>query len=146
MPKQRKLAILSDPGVRAALAQAWRDSRPGLTGGHEEGGFILRDLAGNLSVLRWPKGEQDVIILPPHPNCKIGGQDIVATFHSHPNTGSDYLQEPGETDRRAVRDDPDLKGQAYVGEFVISQETIYQVEPSGQVNKVGKTSEILGKG
>jgi proteasome lid subunit RPN8/RPN11 len=69
--------------------------------------------------------------------------DIVATFHTHPNTGSDYLQEPSETDRRAVQDDPDLKGEFYVGEFVIAQETIYLIAPSGQVSEVGDTKALL---
>jgi hypothetical protein len=50
--------ILNDPVVRTALRQAWEDSRPGPTGGHEEGGFVLRDLAGNLSVERWSHGQQ----------------------------------------------------------------------------------------
>lgn len=44
--------ILNDPAVRAALRQAWEDSQPGLTGSHEEGGFILRDSSGNLGVKR----------------------------------------------------------------------------------------------
>jgi len=92
-------SILNDPTVRTALKQAWEDSEPGPTGGHEEGGFILRDAAGNLSVERWPHGEQNSIIVPVHHNCRIRDQDIVATFHTHPNTGSDYLQAPGETDK-----------------------------------------------
>lgn len=135
---------LNDPTIRAALKQAWEDSRPGFTGGHEEGGFILRDSAGNLSVVRWSKGAQNSIILPPHPNCKIGESDIVATFHTHPNTGRDYLQQPSETDKRAVRDAPDLKGEFYEGEFVISQERIYLIAPNGQVNEVGDAREIFG--
>ncbi|MFQ6014017.1 MAG: hypothetical protein ACE5NP_01065 [Anaerolineae bacterium] len=89
---------------------------------------------------------QDTIILPPHPNCSIGGNDIVATFHTHPNTGNDYLQEPGETDRRAVRDDPDLKGAAYEGEFVVSQRTIYLITPDGQIGEMGNTRDIFGEG
>ena len=93
---------------------------------------------------RWPKGAQNSIILPPHPNCKIGESDIVATFHTHPNTGSDYLQDPSETDKRAVRDDPNLKGESYEGEFVISQEKIYLIAPNGQVSEVGATWAILG--
>jgi hypothetical protein len=136
-------AILNDPAVLAGLKQAWQDSHPGVTGGHEEGGFILRDASGNLIAVRWPKGAQDTIILPPHLDCKIGEDDIVATFHTHPNIGSDYLQEPGETDKRAVRDDPDLKGTAYVGEFVISQATIYMVMPNGQVCEMGNTRKLF---
>jgi len=97
-------------------------------------------------VVRWPQGAQNSIILPPHPNCKIGENDIVATFHTHPNIGSDYLQEPSETDQRAVRDDPDLKGEFYTGEFVISQATIYLIAPSGQVSEVGETQTLLTEG
>jgi hypothetical protein len=33
------------------------------------------------------------------------GKDIVASFHTHPNTGSDYLQEPSETDKRGITDE-----------------------------------------
>ena len=92
---------------------------------------------------RWPKGAQDTIILPPHLNCRMGENDIVATFHTHPNIGGDYLQEPGETDKRAVRDDPDLKGTAYVGEFVISQATIHLIMPDGQVYEMGNTRKLF---
>jgi hypothetical protein len=41
---------LNDPAVRDALKQAWLDSQPGVTGGHEEGGFILRDETGKITV------------------------------------------------------------------------------------------------
>jgi hypothetical protein len=131
--------------LSAELKQAWEDSQPGVTGGHEEGGFILRGPEGDLSVVRWPKGAQNSIILPSHPNCKVGERDIVPTFHTHPNTGGDYVQEPSETDKRAVRDDPDLKGEFYAGEFIISQETVYLVTPNGQVSEVEETREILGE-
>jgi hypothetical protein len=52
---------LNDPTVRDAPKQTWLDSQPGITGGHEEGGFILRDETGKITVARWPKGEQDEI-------------------------------------------------------------------------------------
>ena len=141
---QHPILILNNPAVRTALKQAWQESKPGVSGGHEEGGFILRDAAGNLSVARWPKGAQDTIILPPRPNCRISGKDIVASFHTHPNTGSDYLQEPSETDKRAVRDDPDLKGAFYVGEFVISTNKVYLVTPNGQVSEIGNRRDTAG--
>lgn len=136
--------ILNNSVVRTALKHAWEDSNPGVTGGHEEGGFILQDSAGNLSIARWTTGNQSSISLPEHSKCKIGGDDIVASFHTHPNTGDDYLQEPSETDKRAVRGDPDLKGEFYVGEFVISQATIYLIEPNGQVSEVANRSILLG--
>ena len=143
---QQRANLLNNPAIRAALKQAWLDSQPGGAGGHEEGGFILQDSTGGISVMRWPKGAQNSISLPPHPNCKIGERDIVATFHTHPNTGETYLQEPSETDKRAVRDDPDLKGEFYEGEFVISQERLYLVTPDGQVSEVGDTQKIFASG
>jgi len=143
MPQQH-ITILTNSVVLAELKRAWQESQPGVSGGHEEGGFILQDAAGNISVDRWPKGAQDTIILPPRPNCRIGGKDIVGSLHTHPNTGSDYLQEPSETDKRAVRDDPDLKGELYVGEFVISTDKIYLITPNGQVSEIGSRQAIIG--
>jgi hypothetical protein len=140
---QDPITILNVPTIRTALRQAWEDSQPGLTGGHEEGGFVLRNQAGDLSVVRWPKGAQNSILLPPHPNCQLGQNDIIATFHTHPNTGGDYLQEPSETDKRAVRDDPDLKADFYSGEFVLAQRKIYLITPNGQVSEVGETQQVL---
>jgi hypothetical protein len=139
---QEYAKILNNFSVCAELKRAWEDSKPGVTGGHEEGGFIVEDSAGNFKIVRWTTGSQSSITLPPHSACKIEGDSIVASFHTHPNTGGDYLQEPSETDKRAVRDDPDLKG-ASMGEFVISRAKIYLIEPSGQVSEVGDTSLIL---
>jgi hypothetical protein len=144
MPRQSSL-VLNDFATRATLKQAWQDSLPATTGGHEEGGFILQDSEGNMNVVRWPKGLQNSIVLPQHRKCKFGEKDIIATFHTHPNTSADFLQEPSETDKRAVRDDPDLKGELYEGELVISEQTIYLISPDGQVNKIGYTKEILGE-
>ena len=143
MPLTAK-AVLANTNVRHALQQAWTDSNPGTTGGHEGGGFIVRDVDGSLSVRRWQKGLQDTIQVPPHENCMFDALEIVASFHTHPNTGSDYLQEPSETDKRAVRDDPDLKGGEYVGEFVISQAVIYLVSAAGQVREMDDTEAVFG--
>jgi hypothetical protein len=141
---QGYIEVLNDSLVCAELKRAWKDSNPGLTGGHEEGGFILKDSEGSFSVIRWKTGAQNSIFLPSHLGCKIEGIAIAASFHTHPNTGGDYLQEPSETDNRAVRDDPELKEASYVGEFVISQAKIYWIEPNGQVSEVGNTTLILG--
>lgn len=137
--------ILGDSSVQAALKKAWADSRPGVSGGHEEGGFILQDSDGKLIVLHWQRGKQDTISLPSHYDCKIGEDEIIASFHTHPNTGNDYLQEPSETDKRAVRDDPDLKGENYVGEFVISAETIYLITPAGRVRELNETQTYFAE-
>lgn len=143
MPR-RPASILADPAVRGALLAAWVESVPGSLGGHEEGGFVLLESDGSLSVSRWPRGAQDTIRVPAHAGCKFGGLEIVASFHTHPNLGSDYLQEPGETDKRGVRDDADLKGSEYVGELVIANEMIYLVTPAGTVREVGERTNLLG--
>ena len=59
--------------------------------------------------------------------------------------GADFQQEPSLTDIRAVRDDPDLKGEFYLGEFVVSQENVYLIEPSGQTSVIGKMNEIFAR-
>jgi len=134
---------LQDIEILAELKQAWLDSFPEISGGHEEGGFIVIDDFENLSVIRWEKGSQNEIILPPHKNCFAHGKAIVASFHTHPNTGRDFQQEPSLTDIRAIRDDFDLKGKFYLGEFVISRENIYLIEPSGLFNVIDKTDELF---
>ncbi len=136
--------ILNDPSVCAELTRAWQDSEPGISCGHEEGGFIIQDSTGIFSVIRWITGSVNSIFVPSHTGCKIGEEPIVASFHTHPNTGGNYLQEPSETDKRAVRDDPNLKGESYVGEFVISQSKTYIIDPAGQVNEIGDTATLLG--
>jgi hypothetical protein len=136
--------LLSQSIVRAALKNAWLDSQPGTENRHEEGGFVV-DSTGDLKVVRWPRGGPDAIDVPTHTGCKIEEAEIVASFHTHPNIGQDYLQEPGETDQRAVRDDPDLKGENYVGEFVVSHEVIYLITPHGQVREIEETGEVLFK-
>lgn len=110
--------ILQSSEIVAKLKEAWQDLEPNVSGGHEEGGFIVVDDFGFLSIARWEKGTQNEIILPSHQNCFVGGSAIVASFHTHPNTGTDFQQELSLTDVRAIRDDPDLKGEFYLGELV----------------------------
>ncbi len=105
----------------------------------------MRDATSNLSIVRWPQGTQHSILVSRHDGCRINGMEIVASFHTHPNTGSDALQEPGETDRRAVRDDPDLRGIEYIGEFVLSEEAVYLITPAGQVHEIGSRQAMIGQ-
>ncbi|PYJ81427.1 MAG: hypothetical protein DME22_21155 [Verrucomicrobia bacterium] len=112
-------ALLNNADIRAALRLAWRESHPGSSDGHEEGG--------------------------PHPGCRAEGLEIIVSFHTHPNTGPDYVQEPSETDKRAVRDDPDLKAPHYSGELVISAALLYFVTPTGDVVELGETERILAQ-
>jgi len=62
----------------------------------------------------------------------------------HPNIGPEFLQEPSETDRRGVRDDADLKGPLYGGEFVIADEMICLVTPGGSVRELDRRTDLLG--
>lgn len=135
--------IIGDKIILKELEIAWDNSIPSISDGHEEGGFIVIDEFKTLSVVRWDKGFQNEIVLPPHRNCFIDGKEIVASFHTHPNIGGDFQQQPSLTDTRAVADDPDLKGKKYVGEFVISNEVIYLINPFGEVLEIGKTASFF---
>lgn len=135
--------FLQNSEVLAALQRAWFESEPGLAGGHEEGGFVLRRIDGTLRVVRWLRGLSNQIEVPDHPGCRLEGEDIAATFHTHPNTGSDYTQRPSRNDIRAVRDDPELKGQYYFGEFVVSEAELFLVTPLGDVQSLGPTTQWL---
>lgn len=103
----------------------------------------MRTSAEDFQVIRWPKGAQNEIQVPAHVGCKIDGEEIIASFHTHPNIGQEFLQEPSETDKRAVWNDPELKGANYVGEFVVSRDTIYLVTPQGQVRELMDTDELF---
>src|SRR5437870_2035401 len=96
-----------------------------------------------LSVERWPRGAQNQISVPHHTGGKRGNLSIVATFHTHPNTGPDFQQEPSLTDIRAVRDDPELSHPDYEGEYFLSSERVYCVKKDGRVETVGELKEIL---
>ena len=135
--------IFENEIVLTEIKTAWNDSVPSISDGHEEGGFIVIDEFENLSIVRWEKGKQNEIVLPPHRNCFTRGKEIVASFHTHPNIGRDFQQEPSLTDVRAVRDDPDLKGENYAGEFVVSKDAVYLIKPSGEVIEIGKTESFF---
>jgi hypothetical protein len=138
------LDLLRNVAVCNALSKAWTESHPGLSGGHEEGGFIVLNDEKELDAIRWPTGRTNTVKVPAHDDCIVHGREIVATFHTHPNTGPDYLQEPSETDRRGVRDDVELKGRLYVGEFVITEEMIYLVMPAGEVREMCSRTALFG--
>lgn len=134
--------ILEKNLILVDLYNAWNESEPGESGGHEEGGFIILD-DETLTIIRWATGLQNESVLPPHKNCFVDGKDIIASFHTHPNTGNDFQQEPSLTDIRAVSDDFDLKGEFYLGEFVISEQNIYMIEPAGDYHVIGPTKALF---
>ena len=109
------MSVLHDPTVGAAIGLAWSDSDPGAADAHEEGGFVLRRSDGVIEVERWPRGARNQIDVPDHVGGCRGDAVIVATFHTHPNPGAGFQQEPSLTDIRAVRNDPDLHHTEYEG-------------------------------
>ncbi len=137
------LEIIENEIILREFKTAWNDSIPSTSDGHEEGGFIVNNEFENLSVVRWEKGVQNEIVLPPHLHCFADGKEIVASFHKHPNIGRDFQQEPSLTDIRAVLDDPDLKGENYTGEFVVSKHAIYLINPFGEVVEIGEREVFL---
>lgn len=137
------MSVLDNEVVCGLLFQAWQESQPGTDAAHEEGGFVLQDAVGSLSVERWPRGEQNQISVPLHSGGKCNGLTIVATFHTHPNITEEFQQEPSLTDIRAVRDDPDLDHPDYEGEYVIATDWIYRILRNGEVEAVGETSVVL---
>ena len=136
--------LLAIEALREELWAAWTESLPGATEGHEEGGFIVLNADGITTIVRWPKGEGNRILVPPHERCRVNGCPILASFHTHPNTGPEYLQEPSESDICGVSMDEDLKAADYLGEVVISAERIYLVRPDGLVHELGQTGDALG--
>jgi hypothetical protein len=140
------MSVLSDTGVISEFRRAWVESKPGTTDACEEGGFVLQRDDGSLTATRWPRGIQDRIEVPEHEGGRFKGALILATFHTHPNTGPEYEQEPSLTDIRAVRDDPELRHGEYEGEYVISEATLYLVRPDGTVESAGATPHLLHLG
>jgi hypothetical protein len=137
------VSVVEDETVRGIFLQCWKESQPGTAVAHEEGGFVLQGPDGSLGVEQWPRGAQDRTVVPPHPGGRRGNLLIVATFHTHPNPGPDYQQEPSLTDVRAVHDDPDLSHAEYEGEYVIASAWVYRIRRNGQVDTVGLTKAVL---
>jgi len=92
-----------DPVVKAALEDAWAASHAGnKTTRHEEGGWIVENATGNLTVIPWPSGNRSGIDPGPTPPPPPGGR-VVGHYHTHPNpptdeNGDQGKQEPSKAD------------------------------------------------
>lgn len=71
------MPVFEVPIVRNAIGVAWEDSQPGTPLAHEEGGFVLQQIDGNLVVERWPKGLLNEIDVPDHVGGRRDGLLIV---------------------------------------------------------------------
>jgi hypothetical protein len=133
-------SLIHEPIVKAAMRDAIERSKFGPSGGHEEGAFILRASDGQLRIEWWTSGRRRRVGASYYADGKIGDCEIVGSFHTHPNTDPDYVQEPSDTDRDIVAENPKAWGE----HFVISQEFIYHIGSDGKVTIVGRTEEVLG--
>jgi len=133
--------LLADPNVIAAMREAFEESDVGGPIPIEQGGFILRHPeTGDLVVERLPSVGRDSFSYPICSDGRYNGKEIVGTFHTHPNTGSDWTQEPSPQDIRLSKEFPETMGSH---QFVVSVETIYHIDNEGDVSEACRTGELL---
>jgi hypothetical protein len=134
--------LLVDPNVIAAMREAFDESDVGGPIPIEQGGFILSDpQTGGLQVERLPPAGRDSLTYPICSDGRYNGKLIVGTFHTHPNTGPDWTQEPSRQDIQLSKQFPETMGRH---QFVVSVETIYHIDNDGVVSEAGRTGELLG--
>ena len=133
--------LLAHPRVVAGMRQAYVESDVGGSHPQEQGGFLVRDVqTGFPTVTRLPSSAHDSLSYPLSPNGLYQGQEIIGSFHTHPNTGKEWRQEPSPQDIRLSKEYPETMG---LHQFVISREKIYVIDNGGQVTVVGRTVELL---
>lgn len=138
----KRVDLLSHPDVIDGFRRAYEESRVGTESPIEQGGFILLDpVTAALEVVRVPSGGRDSLEYPICPDGTYQGKQIVGTFHTHPNTGPQWQQDPSPQDVRLSQDYPETTGSH---QFVIASETIYHIDNEGTVSEVASTSELLG--
>ena len=119
--------LLADPNVLAGMRRAYDDSDVGGPQPMEQGGFLVRDpLTGIVAVIRLASSGRDSLCYLLCPKGLSQDQEIVGSFHTYPNTGPEWLQEPSPQDIRFSKDYPETLGPH---QFVISRETIYHIRP-----------------
>ena len=132
--------ILEDVNVAAAMRRVYRESDVGGDFAVEQGGFIVAGDGGAFSVERVAHGRPSSLGYPLCPDGSFNGRRIVGTFHTHPNTGDEWMQEPGRQDIRLSTEYPETMG---AHQFVISFERIYVINNDGAVSDAGATRQLL---
>lgn len=138
---------ITDPGVQAAMRQAWLDSDAASAANrHEEGGYIVRRADGSLGVERWPRGAGASINPAPRDNMgRYNGLEVLGEFHTHPNPPVDELGrqwEPGPS----PSDINGITAENYPGDsYVISRDAIYRVRRDGRSDTLGNRTDIIGR-
>jgi hypothetical protein len=133
--------LLSDPQIVAGMRRAYQDSEVGGDTPVEQGGFLLYDsIADRLDVGRLPAGHQDSMSFPICSDGTYSGKLIVGSFHTHPNVGPQWRQEPSPQDIRLSIDYPETMGPH---QFVISHDMIFRIDNDGTVVEMGSTIQLL---
>lgn len=124
------------------LRRAYEESGIGTDRPIEQGGFILRDpAAATLVLMRLPAGSRASLVYPICADGTYQGKQIIGSFHTHPNTGQEWQQEPSPQDIRLSQEYPETMGPH---QFVISKDTIYHIDNDGEVTAMGSTRRLLG--
>ena len=135
------LELLGEPDVIVGLRCAYKESGIGTDCPIEQGGFILLDpVLDTFEVFRLAACGPDLLAYPICADGTYRGKQIVASFHTHPNTGPEWRQQPSLQDIRLSQDYPETVGPH---QFVIAMETIYHIDNDGVVSEIGPTSQLL---
>jgi hypothetical protein len=124
------------------MRRAYEDSDVGTDNPIEQGGFIVRDsTSGALEIIRLPASGRNLLIYPICADGIYRGKHIVGSFHTHPNTGPEWRQQPSSQDVRLSKECPETMG---AHQFVIAKETIYHIDNDGVISEMGLTRRLLG--
>ncbi len=133
--------LLADQNAIAGMRRAYVESDVGGSRPQEQGGFLVRDSqTGFIAVMRLPSSARDSLSYPLCPNGIYQGHEIVGSFHTHPNTGKEWRQEPSPQDIRLSTGYPETMGPH---QLVISREKVYHINNDGVVTVVGRTTAVL---
>jgi len=134
--------LLADAALVGGMRQAFVESNVGEANAIEQGGFIVSDpLDGTLVVIRLPAAACDSLSYPICADGTYEGREIVGSFHTHPNTGPEWQQDPSPQDIRLSQDYPETMGPH---QFVIARDVIYHIDNNGVVTGMGGTPQLLG--
>jgi hypothetical protein len=134
--------LLANAEVIDQLRRAYDESRVGTDDPAEQGGFLLIDPVHCIvEVAKLPSGAPDSLAFPICADGMYQGKTIVGSFHTHPNAGADWRQEPSPQDIRLSQDFPETMGPH---QFVIAKEKIYHIDREGMVTVIGDTEQLLG--
>lgn len=130
-----------------AFQLAWERSQPTVpTARHEEGGYIVVEADGLLGVRWWQPGT--AALITPAKRARDGsfeGRKVVGEFHTHPRPHQDEQGQVWELEPSAI-DLYGIRNENYTGiSYVIGWDYIWQVEPNGQVTRIGLRAKLLAE-